>query len=92
MVVIVAWLPYLVSNLYQRIPGMAHDVTFSIPQRTLGRADLTFKVKKDGSPFGRLKVSKGSVVWVKGSATYGYKINWSDFDELMRQHGKHEKR
>lgn len=70
---------------------MGHDVTFSIPERTLGRADAEFKVKKDGRPLGRLKVSKGSVVWARGAATHGYKMNWADFDELMRRHGKHER-
>lgn len=69
---------------------MKHDVTFSIPQRELGNADIEFKVKKDGQQFGTLKVSKGSIVWVPNNASYGYKIKWDKFDELMKGNGKHE--
>ncbi len=68
-----------------------HDVDFTIPKRALGRADVEFAVKRDGKPFGRLKVSNGTVVWVEGSATYGFKIAWADFAALMKEHGKHEK-
>ncbi len=70
---------------------MAHDVTFSIPERTLGKADVEFKIKQDGEVIGRLKVSKGSVVWVRRNASYGYKMTWQKFDEIMREHGKSER-
>jgi hypothetical protein len=61
-----------------------------MPERELGRADVVFAVKKDEAPFGRLKVSNGSIVWVPGGATYGYKLTWSGFDEIARKHGRHE--
>lgn len=41
-----------------------HDVTFTIPERALGKADLEFRVNRDGDMVGRLKVSNGSVAWV----------------------------
>lgn len=69
-----------------------HEVDFTIPKRSLGRADVEFAVKRDGKPFGRLKVSNGSLVWVQGSATYGFKMSWPDFAELMQSQGKHEKK
>ncbi len=69
-----------------------HDVEFTIPKRALGRADVEFAIKRDGKPFGRLKVSNGSIVWVQGSASYGYKLSWSDFADLMTENGKHEKK
>ncbi|HLG18096.1 MAG TPA: hypothetical protein VJH03_26880 [Blastocatellia bacterium] len=69
---------------------MAHDVTFSVPERSLGNADLEFKVKKDGEAVGRLKVSKGSIVWVPKNMTYGFKLNWIQFDQLMQEHGTRE--
>lgn len=31
---------------------MAHKVTFSVPERGLGREDIEFVVKKDGARFG----------------------------------------
>ena len=68
-----------------------HDVKFSIPERELGKADIEFSIKKDRQMLGRLKVSKGSIVWVLKDATFGYEIKWDDFDKLMRENGKHEK-
>lgn len=67
-----------------------HDVTFSIPARELGKADIEFEIKKDGSKFGTLKVSKGSVVWVPRDFTYGYNMGWGRFDELMQEYGTKE--
>jgi len=68
-----------------------HDVTFSVPERKLGKADVEFGVKRNGLRFARLKVSNGSVVWVPKNRTYGYKMNWVEFDEMMRKSGKEEK-
>ncbi len=68
-----------------------HDVTFTISERALGKADLEFKVKRDGGMVGRLRVSNGTIVWVPKNAQYGYKPGWVKFDELMREHARHEK-
>ena len=69
---------------------MAHEVTFTLPERELGKADIEFKVKANGTVVGRLKVSKGTIVWVPKDKTYGYKVTWKQFDELMQERGKHE--
>jgi hypothetical protein len=69
---------------------MKHDVTFTLPERGLGKADVEFRIKRDGSKLGTLKVSKGSVVWVPKDYSYGYKMGWADFADLMEQHGKKE--
>lgn len=69
-----------------------HHVRFSIPERELGKADIEFKVKKDGKVFGTLRVSKGSIVWLAKDTTYEYKIGWNDFDAMMRQQKRYEKR
>ena len=61
-----------------------HDVSFSIPSRALGKADVTFHVKRDGQVYGTLEVSNGSVVWFPKGTTYGYKIGWKKFDEAIR--------
>ena len=65
-----------------------HDVKFTVPERPLGKADIEFEVKRDGKKFGTLKISKGSLVWVTADHTYGYKLSWTDFDDLARNHGK----
>ena len=61
-----------------------HDVKFSIPSRSLGRADVEFVVRRDGSVLGTLTVSNGSIVWFPKNASYGCKMSWKRFDELMK--------
>lgn len=69
---------------------MAHDVKFSIPARDLGRADVIFDVNNGGTKLGTLKISKGSLVWVQKDHSYGHKLNWAAFGDLMQQHGTRE--
>lgn len=64
---------------------MAHTVSFSIPTRPLGKADVKFKVKRDGSLLGTLAVSNGSIVWFPRQTTYGWKMGWSKFDRTMKK-------
>jgi hypothetical protein len=61
-----------------------HDVSFSIPERALGKADVTFVVKQNGAVLGTLAVSNGSVVWFPKGTTYGCKMSWSKFDRTMQ--------
>lgn len=63
---------------------MAHDVDFSVPRRPLGKADVQFRVKSNGKVIGTLTVSKGSLVWFPSYTSYGYKMGWKRFDEMMR--------
>ncbi|MEP6990617.1 MAG: hypothetical protein ABJA80_06770 [bacterium] len=70
-----------------------HDVSFSIPQRALGKADVTFHVKRDGSAHGTLEDSNGSVVWFPKGTTYGLKVGWKKFEDIMRDNAtRFEKR
>lgn len=39
-----------------------------------------------------MKVSKGSLVWFPKDTTYGHKISWGKFDELMKSMARYEKR
>jgi hypothetical protein len=64
---------------------MAHDVLFSIPERSLGIKDVVFVVKSDGETFGTLKVSKGSLVWFPTGTRNGFKIEWPKFDRVMKE-------
>ncbi len=66
---------------------MAHEVFFTIPERKLGKADIVYTVKRDGSMLGTLLVSKGAVVWVPTGRQYGHKVNWARFDRVMRENG-----
>lgn len=62
-----------------------HDVSFNIPERSLGKADVQFVVKRDGSVLGTLAISNGSVVWFPKKTTYGFKVGWKKFDDLMQE-------
>ncbi len=71
---------------------MAHKVTFSLPERELGRADIEFLVRKDGGVFGKLLVSKGAVVWrKKWKSKRGKRLGWARFAQLMQEHGRSER-
>jgi hypothetical protein len=50
-----------------------HEVTFNIPTRALGRADVEFTIKADGSVLGTLTISNGSLVWFAKGTTKGCK-------------------
>ena len=67
---------------------MAHDVSFRVPDRPVGQKDLIFSVKKNGTRFGRLKVSKGCIVWLPGWKSKGYRLNWNQLDRAAREHGR----
>ena len=72
---------------------MAHDVMFSIPTRSLGRADVKFTVKENGRTAGTLTVSNGSIVWFPTGTTWGHKMRWPRFGKLMEEHAtRYEKK
>ena len=62
-----------------------HDVSFNIPQHSLGKADVEFLVKSDGAVLGTLAVSNGSVVWFPKGTKYGLKVGRKRFGEMMQQ-------
>ena len=62
-----------------------HDVRFEVPRRPLGRADVEFQVKSDGSILGTLTVSNGSIVWFPRGTTNGCKMGWAKFDRIMQE-------
>jgi hypothetical protein len=63
-----------------------HQVDMTLPTRELGRADAIFDVKADGVTLGQVRISRGAVVWFPSGTTYGYKLSWSKFNELMQEH------
>ena len=62
-----------------------HDVTFEIPEKELGKASISFKVKKDKRVIGTLYISKGTIEWLpKWKSKKSFKVNWTRFDEIMK--------
>jgi len=70
-----------------------HDVLFTIPWRKLTKSDVEFIVKRDGEIFGKLAISRGSIVWFPKGSRQGRKMGWKKFDEIMQEHaGRRERR
>jgi hypothetical protein len=69
---------------------MANDVEFTVPRRELGRSDVEFLVKRDGSVLGALKVSNSSLVWFPKKTSYGDRMGWNNFDKFMKKHASGE--
>ncbi len=61
-----------------------HEVEFSIPTRLLGKTDVKFMVRENGTLLGTLAVSQGSVVWFPKGASYGCKMGWTKFVKFMK--------
>ena len=66
----------------------SHDVTFSVPDRPLGKTDIDFHVVADDTKLGTLRVSKGALVWYPKNGKNGRKITWAAFDAFMREKGR----
>ena len=71
---------------------MAHNITFSLPERQLGKVDIVFRIRKDGALFGTLRVSKGGVDWFPWKKQLGYGIDWSQLDHLFQTQGETRRR
>jgi hypothetical protein len=66
---------------------MSHEVRLSMPTREIGRADVRFQIRRNDQLLGTLAISNGSLVWFPRDTTYGHKMSWSEFDEVMRKSG-----
>jgi hypothetical protein len=72
-----------------------HKVTFKIPYRELGRADIKFKVysqevlsrRTDEQLIGTLLVSHGAIEWRSRKKQHKVKLSWQDFDKYMLDKG-----
>ncbi len=62
-----------------------HRVTFTLPEREIGKADIEIKVWRNKDFEGTLKISKGNVEWFRPSKKRGRKKNWSEFIAFMEK-------
>ena len=60
---------------------MAHKVTFEIPSRPVGFADIVSVVRKNNEKFGELRVSKGAVVWFPKLKWKARRLTWTQIDD-----------
>ena len=71
----------------------SHKVILTLPAHEMSKADATFKVHSDGDMLGTLEVSKGSLVWFPPNTTYGLKVGWEKFAQMMDENAtRFEKR
>jgi len=68
---------------------LSYEATIRVPERPVGNNDIVFKIRKDDDILGRLKVSKGAVVWLPGKKRKGFRLNWDQFARLAEEHGSH---
>ncbi len=64
-----------------------HKVSLDFPTLELGKADVTFAVRKDATKLGQLHISNGSAVWFPANKQYGYKLSWAKLAKLFEEHG-----
>jgi len=64
---------------------MAYEVRLNMPEKKVGRKPVIFDVEQGGSVLGKLKVTKGGIVWVRknGGKKNTYECRWQTFDGVM---------
>jgi hypothetical protein len=66
----------------------SHTLTLkNIPAVPIGKADVIFEIKANQAMLGKLRVSRGAVVWFPKSGKKSYKMSWAKFDALMQESG-----
>lgn len=62
-----------------------HDIKFSIPEKDLGKVDISFSIKEDEKVLGKLDISKGGIDWYAKNAKTPKRISWSKLAELLNE-------
>lgn len=58
-----------------------HAVNMRTPELDVPKVDVIFEVKRNGSAFGRLRVSKGGVEWMQNNdKKIASHMRWEDVD------------
>ena len=71
-----------------------HKVTFAAPHIDVVNKDYVFHIKKEGAKLGKLKVSKGAIVFVPvyGGKRKQWKLTWDQLAETAKAVGKKVKK
>lgn len=54
----------------------------------VGGNDIVFEVKENETKLGDLRVSQGNLFWLPTGHKFGHVLEWTQFDQLAREHGK----
>ena len=68
---------------------MAHQLTVSLPKQTVGLTDIEVEIKTDNKVVGRLRISKGLLVWIPRHHRKGYGFSWENFDRIAKEKGEY---
>lgn len=61
-----------------------HKLTFTLPEREIGKEDVIFNIYEDGEKFGTIKISKGALEWFPRSNKKPFKLGWKRFDKAIK--------
>ena len=64
-----------------------HRVFIQMPETEIGKADTTFKIKKDGKLIGTIHISHGALEYQPAGRMKknSIKVDWIKFDKLMKE-------
>ena len=82
--VLTDWEQYLAPWINDLVPGSAHQAMLAV-----GVIEVVAGITVAVAPrFGTLLVSKGAVEWRPTNKVYRRKLNWTRFDQAMRESGR----
>ena len=56
-----------------------HRVTFTTADREVGKAPMSFVVRRGNRVVGTMRVRRGGVEWFPRKTRFGYKFSWEAF-------------
>jgi len=62
-----------------------HNVYIDLPKRELGNVDAVFEIIQDDAKLGSIEISKGGMDYYPANAKKPIKINWTQFDEMVKR-------
>ena len=61
-----------------------HNVYINLPEREIGNADAHFTIFQNDEILGKIKISKGGIDYYPNKKKIPIKINWTQFDSLIK--------
>jgi len=62
-----------------------HNVFLSLPSREIGLSDVIVEIFQDQEKFGTITISKGAIEWYPANAKKPYKMEWDQFDKIIKK-------
>ncbi len=63
------------------------DICLSADGLEVKNRDVIFEIRDNDGKLGELRVSRGSLEWRPANHTYGFHLDWPQFDRLLREQG-----